>query len=121
MTTSEMDGARPSTLGPRSSFMAVPPPPPLGFDAATAFAGPHWHQSWEVFQGIRTPGRNAIERLCKHAQIPADLSGRRVLDIGAWNGCYSFECERRGASEVVAYSLENPDYTGFNTLKTLLG
>jgi tRNA (mo5U34)-methyltransferase len=44
-----------------------------------------------------------------------------VLDIGAWHGCFSFECERRGASEVVAYSLENPEATGFRRLKALLG
>ena len=33
--------------------------------------------------------------------IPADLSGKRVLDIGAWDGWFSFEAERHGA-EVVA-------------------
>ena len=58
---------------------------------------------------------------CERVQLPADLTGKRVLDIGAWNGGYSFECERRGAAEVVAYSLENPDVTGFNRLKALLG
>lgn len=102
-------------------FMAAPPPPPTGFDAKPAFEGVYWHQAWEVFQGVTTPGRNPISLLCARAQIPADLAGKRVLDIGAWNGCYSFECERRGAGEVVAYSLENPDVTGFNRLKALLG
>jgi tRNA (mo5U34)-methyltransferase len=58
--------------------------------------------------------------ICAKTQIPSDLTGKRVLDIGAWNGCFSFECERRGASEVVAYGLENPDVTGFNRLKVLL-
>lgn len=51
--------------------------------------------------------------------FPADLTGKRVLDIGAWNGCASFECERRGAREVVALSLEHPD-SGFNQLKDVL-
>lgn len=31
-----------------------------------------------------------------------DLKGKSVLDIGAWDGFYSFECERRGAAKVVA-------------------
>lgn len=53
------------------------------------------------------------------AGVPKDLSGKRVLDIGAWNGCTSFECERRGASEVVALTLEGPN-EGFNQLKELL-
>lgn len=95
--------------------------PPAGFDPEQAFAGVHWHQRWEVFRGVDTPGRNSVSRLCERVQLPADLTGKRVLDIGAWNGGYSFECERRGAAEVVAYSLENPDVTGFNRLKALLG
>jgi len=95
-------------------------PPPADFSAGQFFAGIYWHQKWEVFQGVFTPGRNAVERLCAQAGLPEDLSGKRVLDIGAWNGCFSFECERRGASEVVAYGLENPDEAGFNRLKSLL-
>ena len=35
-------------------------------------------------------------------QIPRDLSGRSVLDVGAWDGFFSFEAERRGAARVVA-------------------
>lgn len=31
-----------------------------------------------------------------------DLSGKTVLDIGAWDGYFSFEAERRGAARVVA-------------------
>lgn len=30
-------------------------------------------------------------------RLPADLSGKRVLDIGPWDGYYTFEMERRGA------------------------
>lgn len=29
--------------------------------------------------------------------IPEDLAGKTVLDIGAWDGLFSFEAERRGA------------------------
>ena len=31
-----------------------------------------------------------------------DLAGKTVLDIGAWDGYYSFQAERLGASGVVA-------------------
>ena len=34
--------------------------------------------------------------------LPEDLSGKTVLDIGAWDGFFSFEAERRRASRVVA-------------------
>jgi tRNA (mo5U34)-methyltransferase len=34
-----------------------------------------------------------------------DLTGKRCLDIGTWDGFYAFEMERRGAREVVALDL----------------
>jgi tRNA (mo5U34)-methyltransferase len=62
------------------------------------------------YHSIELPGGRAIEgvisletRKKRVAQfpIPDDLRGKRVLDIGAWDGWFSFEMERRGA-EVVA-------------------
>lgn len=32
--------------------------------------------------------------------LPRDLTGSRVLDVGGWNGLFSFEAEKRGASYV---------------------
>jgi len=40
--------------------------------------------------------------------LPADLSGRRALDVGTFDGFWAFELERRGA-EVVAADLERFD------------
>lgn len=34
--------------------------------------------------------------------MPNDLTGKRVLDIGAWDGFFSFEAEKRNAKYVVA-------------------
>jgi tRNA (mo5U34)-methyltransferase len=110
-----------SKIGRKPHFMADPPLPPAGFDAQSLFEGVHWYHDWEVFKDVRTPGRRSVSLVCSKTRIPADLTGKRVLDIGAWHGCFSFECERRGASEVIAYSLENPDVTGFTRLKELLG
>jgi tRNA (mo5U34)-methyltransferase len=97
------------------------PPVPAGFDGSALFDGIHWHQRWEVFEGVYLPGRNDVHRLLEYVGLPADLTGKRVLDVGAWNGGFSFECERRGASEVVALSLEDPETTGFNRLQAVLG
>jgi tRNA (mo5U34)-methyltransferase len=36
-------------------------------------------------------------------RLPARLDGQNVLDIGAWDGFFSFECEKRGAQRVVSY------------------
>jgi tRNA (mo5U34)-methyltransferase len=43
------------------------------------------------------------------ASIPADLSGRTVLDIGCNAGFYAIEMKRRGADRVVAID-SDPDY-----------
>jgi len=94
---------------------------PSGFDAAKLFDGIHWHQRWEVFDGVYLPGRNDVQTILDYVGLPDDLTGKRVLDVGAWNGGFSFECERRGASEVIAFSLEDPNTSGFNRLKDALG
>ena len=53
---------------------------------------------------MTTPGRKSPEQLS--GQIAAlalpDLRGKTVLDIGAWDGYFSFLAEERGASRVVA-------------------
>ena len=100
---------------------AIPPNAPSGFVPAALFDGIHWHQRWELFRGVHLPGRNDVQTILEYAGVPHDLTGKRVLDVGAWNGGFSFECERRGAAEVVALSLENPDTTGFNRVKAVLG
>src|SRR5437016_8447910 len=75
--------------------------------------GPQWNQmlqetgwwhSFELPDGTLIRGVCSVEGLKNRiAQfpIPADLRGKRALDIGAWDGWFSFEMERRGA-EVVA-------------------
>ena len=70
---------------------------------AAIFENKVWHQRWEIAPGIFTPGGNDVAQIMDLAGVPASLTGKRVLDIGAWNGCCSFECERRGAAEVIAY------------------
>ncbi len=97
-----------------------PEPPISSFSPETFFAGFSWHQQWEVFKGVFTPGRNPVGMICNNIKLPNDLRGKRILDIGAWNGCFSFECERRGAEEIVAFGPENPDQTGFNRLQEVL-
>lgn len=100
--------------------MVIPPAPP-GFDKDQFFAGICWWQHWQLFEGVFVPGVNHIEAMCDRMGLPSDLTGKRVLDVGAWNGCLSFECERRGASEVVALGPEETDWTGFNRIRNVLG
>ena len=54
----------------------------------------NFHQNWEVEDGIFTGGVNDVNRILSGCNFPKDLSGKRILDIGSFNGCFSFECER---------------------------
>jgi tRNA (mo5U34)-methyltransferase len=98
-----------------------PPPAPAGFSFEREFPGQHWHQRWELFKGVYTPGRNEVAYLADVAGVPRDLRGLRVLDVGAWHGCFSFECERRGAREVVALTAEEEQHSGFSRLARAAG
>jgi SAM-dependent methyltransferase len=69
-----------------------------------------------ILQGI-IPVENLRARLDAYP-LPRDLTGLRVLDIGAASGWNSFECERRGA-EVVA--IDYVEYDEFTTVKRLWG
>lgn len=57
-----------------------------------------------VIEGI-IPVANLRARLDQWP-LPADLTGKRVLDIGAASGWNSFECERRGADVVAIDCVE---------------
>ena len=61
-----------------------------------------WHHSIDLGQGIVTPGASNVEPL-SDGELP-NFVGRSVLDIGAWDGFYSFRAEGSGASRVVAPS-----------------
>jgi tRNA (mo5U34)-methyltransferase len=84
-------------------------------------AHPHWYHRIEVAPGIVTPGVNESQMILDALQLPERLDGLRVLDIGARDGFFSFECERRGAAEVVAIDYLTPEETGFPIARQLVG
>jgi tRNA (mo5U34)-methyltransferase len=61
-----------------------------------------WHHSIDLGGGVVTPGKVDNPVKVRRVGIPESLDGRSVLDIGAWDGFYSFEAERRGAARVLA-------------------
>jgi hypothetical protein len=65
---------------------------------------PFWWHSIDLGDGVITPGHkdpSFIRRELASMRIPP-LAGKSVLDIGAWDGFFSFEAERQGARRVVA-------------------
>ena len=62
-----------------------------------------WYHTIDLGGGIVTRGvDNSPERLARLG-LPVSLAGKTVLDVGAWDGFFSFEAERRGAARVVAW------------------
>ncbi len=63
-----------------------------------------WFHSFEFPDGEQVKGVKPLASLREEADqiFSQPLAGRRVLDIGAWDGFFSFEAERRGAAEVLA-------------------
>jgi tRNA (mo5U34)-methyltransferase len=85
-----------------------PNAPKMKFDAGTLqehVRRTPWFHSIDLGYGVVTPGAKhpAVHRK-EYAAIfdPVDVRGRSVIDIGAWNGAYSFEAKRRGAARVLA-------------------
>jgi tRNA (mo5U34)-methyltransferase len=61
-----------------------------------------WYHTIDLGEGVVTKGVDNTPLRLASLDFPASLAGRSVLDIGAWDGFFSFEAERRGASRVVA-------------------
>jgi tRNA (mo5U34)-methyltransferase len=70
---------------------------------------PFWYHKIELPYGVTTPGWAPISEAAY--RIPDQLDGKRVLDIGAWDGYWSFQALKRGAREVVAID-DFSDYLG---------
>jgi tRNA (mo5U34)-methyltransferase len=96
---------------PSHPVIPAPPPrrdPPLEGAARELFARAqafYWFHSIDLGNGVVTPGSKSVELLRAEADAifgPLDLRGKSVLDIGAWNGNFSFEAKRRQAARVLA-------------------
>ena len=61
-----------------------------------------WYHSIDLGGGVVTKGIDDTPLRLARLDLPQSLAGQTVLDIGAWDGFFSFEAERRGASRVVA-------------------
>jgi SAM-dependent methyltransferase len=67
-----------------------------------------WYHSIELAPGVVTPGHVDMRRVAARV-FPDDLSGRRALDVGTFDGFWAFEMEKRGA-EVVAIDVERIEH-----------
>jgi tRNA (mo5U34)-methyltransferase len=70
---------------------------------------PFWYHRVALPGGIVTPGVSPLNAAAYG--VPNDLTGKRVLDVGAWDGYWTFEALKRGAREAVAID-DFSDYLG---------
>jgi tRNA (mo5U34)-methyltransferase len=75
----------------------------------TAAAVPFWFHTFALNRenAIYTPGA-ARDHRYRVPALPDDLTGKRVLDVGTFDGFYAFLAEQRGATRVVA--VDNEQY-----------
>lgn len=69
-----------------------------------------WFHNWELLPGVMTNGWSKMSDRLPHFQIPEDMSGKRVLDIGCADGYFSFLAEARGADVV---SIDSTPRSGY--------
>jgi protein O-GlcNAc transferase len=114
--TTPRDGSIPSALSSpapdksRNAPSITPAAPSRRNQIAEKIAAfPFWYHRIELPEGLITPGWAPLDPTAY--QIPARLDGLRVLDVGAWDGYWTFEALKRGAREVVAID-DFSDYMG---------
>jgi tRNA (mo5U34)-methyltransferase len=78
-------------------------------DLAETVARYAWYHTQDLGNGVVTKGMFDHRPFLGRFPLPADLSGMRCLDVGTMDGFWAFEMERRGAADVVALDLEDPD------------
>lgn len=61
-----------------------------------------WYHTIDLGHGVTTRGVDDSPYRLARLDLPASFAGSSVLDVGAWDGFFSFEAERRGAGRVVA-------------------
>ena len=82
--------------------------------------GKSWHHDFEIIPGVRTHGAYNPEGLWHELQLPADMRGISLADVGACNGYFSFEARKRGA-HVVAFDIRHKDNSGFGLAQHING
>jgi tRNA (mo5U34)-methyltransferase len=88
-----------------------------------SFGGIEWFHQISLPEGV-TPGTDESAYKLQCLRFPNRLDGKTVLDIGAWDGYFSSEAERRGAARVLAtdsFVWDRGQKHGFDYARRALG
>ena len=75
---------------------------------AEEVAARQWYHTLELAPGVQTPGWFDLRSVASQV-LPESLNGMRCLDVGTFDGFWAFDMERRGAREVVAIDVIDPE------------
>lgn len=75
-----------------------------------------WYHSFEGIEGAMP--LSWLQKRWARFPLPSVLTGKRVLDIGSWDGWFSFEAERRGAAVT---SVDREEVTNYLKMHRRLG
>ena len=81
-------------------------------------AHPGWHHNFEIFPGVSTNGSYDPGFMVEKLDLATDLSGLRILDVGASDGYFSLMLHKRGA-DVTAVDFRHKSDTGFSIMEKL--
>lgn len=115
-----------------ADLLPINAPTPVALEALEAV--PIWFHTFSLAPGVYTPGFARDHRYRLPALDAERLRGRRVLDVGTFDGFYAFLAEARGARRVVGvdneqyvewirgrFGVELAPGVGFRTIHRLLG
>src|SRR4029077_16620303 len=88
-----------------------------------------WFHCMDFGDGLYTHDELSAKQFANKSDVvfKYPITGKTVLDMGAWDGFFSFEAERRGASRVLAtdhFCWSGPGWgtrEGFDLARELLG
>lgn len=79
-----------------------------------------WHHEFEIVPGVRTQGAYNPAGIWEELELPADMRGMALADVGASCGFFSFQARRQGA-RVVAFDVRHRDNSGFGLAQYING
>jgi tRNA (mo5U34)-methyltransferase len=81
---------------------------------------PWWYHRFEIFPKVFTPGVYDPSGVLAGLELPNDLSGQRLLEIGPADGYFTKQLALRGAS-ITAFDYVAKDFFGFAIMEKLHG
>lgn len=128
-TGQPLEGQQDGFVFRAANYRRLPSATAGGDDLARRVAAVNWFHSFDFGDGVVATGHKDRRTLEMEAAaiLPGDIAGKRCLDIGAWDGFFSFQAELRGAGSVLAtdhFSWSGEGWgtaDGFRLARELLG